>query len=64
VSTTRLATIDPYQRFTLSGTLEQTLINLSLIRLLVVIPLVDEDLVLDLFVRSAWLQCQFVITSL
>ena len=53
MSTTRFATIDTYQRFILSGTLKQTLIDLSLIRALVVVPLVDKDFVLGLFVRPA-----------
>lgn len=64
MSTTRFATIDTYQRFILSGTLKQTLIDLSLIRALVVVPLVDKDFVLGPFVRPAWLQCRLMMNNL
>jgi hypothetical protein len=56
----RRTTIDPDQRLALSGTLKETLIDLTCVDDGVAVPVVDVDFVLDIVVGPAYLRCQRV----
>ena len=58
MTATRCATIDPDEGLALPATLEETLIDLSIVGVLVVIPLIDKDFILNLFVGPAYSECQ------
>jgi hypothetical protein len=60
MTATRGTAIDPNKSIALRATLKQTVIDLTFVGVLVIIPFVDEDFVLDLLVGPACLECQCV----
>lgn len=54
MTATRGAAIDPDQSFALSATLEETVVDLVFVGEVAIIPLADENLVLDVLVGPTY----------